>query len=305
VAKQEQALAEPPLESWKLGRGAEIDRTLVVIDTLGGGSRYEVFRAWDRELFCQVAVKVIRPHRVDDERALQGMEREVGINRELVHPNLVRLLRWTYAPPRPYLVQEFITAQTLADHLNGAGTVSVPEMSLLGIRMSSALHYLHSNNVLHLDVKPDNLTMGDPPRLLDLGLARHTSGPQQLRHASGTPAYMPREQVMHGPVTPASDIFSLGATLYEGLAGMRPFSDGDTTSRIREEKYPQVEEDAAPLGQVARVPRKLEQIVMACLQHDPRRRPSRAIDVALALEEVLEEMRLDELLAWPRGLRVT
>jgi serine/threonine protein kinase len=276
----------------------------VVIDLLGGGSRYEVFRAWDRRLFCQVAVKVVRPHRVAEERALQGLEREVAINRELVHPNLVRLLRWTYEPPRPYLVQEFITAQSVADHLNRAGTVSVPEMCLLGIRISSALHYMHTSHVLHLDVKPDNLTMGDPPRLLDLGLARHFSGPQELRHSSGTPAYMPREQVVRAPVTPASDIFALGATLYEGLAGMRPFSDGDASSIIAEEKYPQMVEDPAPLGQVATVPRKLEAIVMACLQHDPGRRPRSAIDVALALEEVLEDMRLDELLAWPRGLKV-
>ncbi|TMF72876.1 MAG: hypothetical protein E6I18_16600, partial [Chloroflexi bacterium] len=74
-----QVVARPPRESWDLDIGQEIDRSLVVIDGLGGGSRYEVFRAWDRELFCQVAVKVMRPHRVQEDRVLDGFEREIGI----------------------------------------------------------------------------------------------------------------------------------------------------------------------------------------------------------------------------------
>lgn len=299
--------AEAPAETtdeWGLQRGDQIDPTLVVIDDIGGGSRYQVYRAWDRLLFCQVAVKVVRPHRVSDERAISGLEREVALTRDLVHPNLVRLLRWSYSPPRPYLVQEFITAQTLSDHLKDVGMVSVPEICLLGIRISSALHHLHRNDVLHLDVKPSNLTLGDPPRLLDLGLARRISGPLKLPRRTGTPAYMPREQCGDGHVTPASDLFSLGATLYEGVSGMRPFSSGDPKSDVLAERYPQLAEDAPPLGEIARVPPLLERVVMSCLQHDPARRPRSAIDIAVALERVLEEMRLDELLAWPRGLKV-
>ena len=68
---------------WDLRRGQEIDKGLVVIDGLGTGSRYEVYRAWDRMLFCEVAVKVIRPHRVGDERAVQGFEREIQIGTRL------------------------------------------------------------------------------------------------------------------------------------------------------------------------------------------------------------------------------
>ena len=68
-------VAAPPRQSWDLGVGQEIDRSLVVIGNLGGGSRYEVLRAWDRELFCQVAVKVMRPHRVDEDRVMDGFER--------------------------------------------------------------------------------------------------------------------------------------------------------------------------------------------------------------------------------------
>jgi len=309
VRKKEQmaqAIASRPAltESWELRQGQEIDPTLVVIDVLGGGTRYEVFRAWDRELFCQVAVKVVRPHRRDEDRVIEGFEREVGIARRLDHPNLVRLLRWTLAPPRPYLVYEFITAPTLGDHLSEQDGLSIPETCLLGVRMLSALHHMHSRHVLHLDVKPDNITTGDPPRLLDLSLARSFSGPVQMHHTVGTTAYMPPEQCNHGIVTPASDLFSLGVALYESVSGMRPFPEGDDAATDRALQYPQLVEDAQPLNEVVDVPAAMARTVMACLARDPARRPRSAIEAAIGLESALEALGLDELYAWPKGLHV-
>ena len=289
---------------WDLKRGQDIDKTLSVIDSLGTGSRYEVYRAWDRVLFCDVAVKVIRPHRVTDERAIAGFEREVTVGLRLGHPNVVRVLRWSAAPPRPYLVMEYVTAPTLGDHLSQTGGVSVPEICLLGIRVASALHHMHANSVLHLDVKPDNVTMGDPPKLLDLSLARTVAGPMTLRHTVGTPPYMAPEQCVHGIATPQTDLFGLGATLYEGVSAMQPFPHGDDASEVREERYPQLTHDAPPLEEVENVPHALSLIVMSCLHRDPARRPRSAIDVAVALHGVLEGFALKELFAWPKGLRV-
>lgn len=289
---------------WDLKRGQEIDKSLVVIDQLGTGSRYEVYRAWDRSLFCEVAVKVIRPHRVDEERALSGFEREVAIGLRLTHPNLVRFLRWSSAPPRPYLVMEFVGAPTLGDHLERTGAVSVPEICLLGVRVASALHHMHASSVLHMDVKPENVTMGDPPRLLDLSLARTVAGPMRLRHSVGTAAYMAPEQCDHGIVSPQSDLFGLGATLYEGVSAMRPFPEGDLEHEDRAERYPQLTLDAPPLEEVENVPPALSRIVMSCLARDPARRPRSAIDVAVALHSVLEGFALKELFAWPKNTRV-
>ncbi|HEV8536862.1 MAG TPA: serine/threonine-protein kinase [Candidatus Limnocylindria bacterium] len=291
-------------ESWDLQYGAEIDESLVVIEPLGGGTRYEVLRAWDRTLFCQVAVKVVRPHRVAEDRVIDGFLREISIASRLQHPNLVRLLRWSVAPPRPYMVLEYITAQTVSRHLDEVGAISVPEACLLGIRMLSALHYLHTSHVLHLDVKPENVTMGDPPRLLDFSLAQIFSGPVKLRHSLGTPAYMPPEQCTHGEVTPQSDLFALGVTLYEALSGLRPFSHGDPDAADRETRYPQLVEEPQPLGDLVNLHPLLERVVMSCLARDPERRPRSAIEAALAFQSVLESLGTDELYAWPPGLKV-
>jgi eukaryotic-like serine/threonine-protein kinase len=288
-------------DSWMLPAGAQIDPSLVIIESLGGGTRYEVFRAWDRQLFCQVAVKVVRPNRVSDDRVIDGFEREIDLSAGLRHPNLVGLLRWTTAAPRPYLVFEYIGARTVGAHLDRA-RVTIPETCLLGIRVLSALHYLHSKEILHLDVKPDNVTMGDPPRLLDLSLARRFSGSLKLRHTMGTGPYMPPEQCDHGELTPQSDLFALGATLYEAVSGMRPFPPGDEDAPERTARYPQLIEDAYGIENLVEIPPMLARLIMSCLSRDPARRPKSAIHAAVTLQGVLEYLGIRELYAWPKGM---
>src|SRR5437764_7370633 len=167
------------------------------------------------------------------------------------------------------MVVEYVSARTGAGHVASVGKVSSPEVCLLGIRMLSALHYMHSKHVLHLDVKPDNVTMGDPPRLLDFSLAQAFSGPVKLRHTMGTAAYMPPEQFMHGEVTPQSDLFGMGATLYEALTGMRPFPEGDEAAIDKATAFPQLVEDPPPLPEIIDLPPLLERDVMTCLAREP------------------------------------
>jgi serine/threonine protein kinase len=146
--------------------------------------------------------------------------------------------------------------------------------------------------------------MGDPPKLLDLSLAHTFAGPMRLRHSLGTTAYMAPEQCDHGTASPQTDLFGLGATLYEGVSAMEPFPRGNEESEERSERFPQMVTDAQPLAEFENVPSALSHIVMACLQRDAARRPRSAIDVAVALQSVLEGLGLKELFAWPKGLHV-
>lgn len=107
---------------------------------------------------------------------------------------------------------------------------------------------------------------------------------------------MPPEQCTHGFATPASDVFGLGATMYEALTAIQPYRDGDRTSRVREERYPQLVEDPEPIRDVV-------QVIMRALDRDPARRPN-TVEAAIALQKVLEDLDLKELFAWPKGTKV-
>lgn len=259
---------------------------------LGGGRRYEVFRAWDRATASAVAVKVMRAGRAREERARPAFAREVRLASRLDHPGFARLIRWRDGE-RPYLVLELIEAPTLAAHLEHRGSIRVPEACVLGLRLLSALGYLHDLRIAHLDVKPANITIGDRPRLLDLGCARDV--PVMVGRPIGTAAYMSPEQSLGGIVTTASDLFGLGATLYEALTGLRAFSAGDPSSSEPAARFPQLVEDVQPLTQlIPAAPPRLAAVVHACLARDPRDRPQ-AADAAAGLRRVLGEIGLGEL----------
>jgi len=283
-------------ESWRFGPNDEITADLVVIRDLGGGDRYEVFEAWDKALSTSVAAKVLRPHKVFENRARAAFKREAEIASRLSHPNLIRLIRWSDAPPHPHLVFELVPATSVEDHLEDVGPVRVPETCVLGIRMLAALEYMHGEHVLHLDVKPANVTMGDPPRLLDLSLAR-PGATMRLDREVGTPAYMAPEQCRRGTLTQRTDLFGLGATMYEALTAMQPFSEGDDEAAELETRYPQLVEEAMPLRELRpEIPGALEDVIMRCLAADPARRPGSARDCATALTSVLESIGLRRLL---------
>jgi serine/threonine-protein kinase len=106
-------------------------------------------------------------------------------------------------------------------------------------------------------------------------------------------------------VGPESDLFGLGATLYEALTGMRPFPEGDPNATDKALIYPQLALDPQPLHDTMDLPPMLERIVMSCLARDPQERPRTAIQTAIALQSVLESLRTEELYAWPKGLRPT
>lgn len=283
-------------DTWGFGAGDEIDANLVVRRLLGGGNRYEVFEASDRGLSKSVAAKVLRPNKVSEDRARAALTREAEIAGRLSHPNLIRFIRWSDALPRPHLVFEMVPATSVEDHLENVGPVRVPETCLLGIRMLAALQYMHDEHVLHLDVKPANVTMGDPPRLLDLSLAR-AGTTVRLDREVGTPSYMAPEQCRRETLTPATDLFGLGATLYEALTAMQPFSEGDPDAREVEMRYPQLVEEPVPLRELRpEIPRALDDVIRSCLAVDPAQRPRSAAECAAGLTSVIESLGLRHLL---------
>jgi serine/threonine protein kinase len=263
------------------------DRPVVAGGPIGGGRRYEVYRAWDPVLGRTVVLKLMRPSRLGDARSREAFEREVRIAGRFEHPNLVRLVR-AHDGPQPYLVLELVDAPTLDEHLERHRAIGLPEVCVLGRRILAALAHLHAHGVAHLDVKPANITIGDPPRLLDLGSAREV--PAMLGHPVGTAAYMSPEQCRGERVGTSSDLFGLGVTLYEALTGLRPFPEGDDASDDRAARFPQLVEPPQPLTDLLpEVPPQLAAIVHACIATDARDRPD-AVTAAAELRRVLIEI---------------
>ncbi len=277
--------------SWELSEGAEIAPGRSVLKAIGGGHRYEVYLVWDEKLFSIMVAKVLRPDLASDASAARGLQREAEALDRLAHPVLLRGFGADLEGPYPHVLVEHLEGPTLRRLIRRGGPLSVEQVLPLALHMAAALHYLHGDDVVHLDVKPDNIVMGIPPRLIDLSLARSVERARRLTDYIGTNAYMPPEQCLPGEageIGPKSDVWGLGATLAHAIAGVRPFSrpsaDADDLDAPAEDRFPQLVEEPRPLGD--RVRPELAEAVLATLRKDPAHRPS-AAELASSLQPLV------------------
>lgn len=254
---------------------------------LGGGRRYEAYLAWDDDLYSLVAVKIVRPDRVADEGSLRGLRGEVDVLGHLSHPVIVRAFGAVTDGPRPHVVLEFLDGPRLSTLIRRHALV--PEQLLpVALAMCSALHYMRVRGVLHLDLKPRNIIMAGPPRLIDLSVARRVEQVPAITSPIGTNAYMAPEQCVperFAEIGPPADVWGLGVTLYEALTARSPFA----AARRPGVRHPQLEAPPAPLPNRRRVPLALADAVLSCLAAEPSARPT-AAQLARTLEPLADAL---------------
>ena len=290
-----------PRDSWGLAEGDPITPELTAISLLGGGSAYEAYLAFDEVTYSPVVVKVVRPAQVDDETTLRGLRREVHTLQALNHPALVRALRAETEGERPHVVLENLDGPRLSSLVRRYGALEPQQYLPMAIEVASALHYMHRLGFLHLDVKPSNIIMGAPARLIDLSVARSTVRAADLTYAIGTDDYMAPEQCdppRSGVPGPASDVWGLGATLFQAVAGHRAFDDTRPRAEDVRDRFPQLVDPPRVLP--ARVPEEVAEVVLACLERHPEDRPLPA-EVADRLGPVLERMPRGRLAGFKVG----
>ncbi len=258
---------------------------------MGGGSRYEVFLGWDERLFALVVVKLLRPHLVEDPRALRELAREAELLGRLAHPALVRGFGGVLGGPHPHLVLEHVEGPSLGRLIKRHGPLSLEQLLPLALQLTAVLQYLAGAGVAHLDVKPGNVVMGVPPRLIDLSIARPVADAAALREPIGTDPYMAPEQCaplrFPGRVAPPADVWALGATLHHAACGAVPYPRAREARRSPDPlvRYPQLSL-AAPPPLPGHLPERFRALVAAMLAPDPAARPS-AAEVAGALEPLV------------------
>jgi len=260
--------------SWEFGEGEELQPGRPVLKTLGGGNRYEVCLVWDEGLYALAVAKVLRPDQATEEKALRDLALEAEALDSLAHPTLVRSFDAVLDGPRPHVLIEHLEGPSLRRLIRRDGAIPLEQLLPLTAHVAGALQYMAQAGYVHLDVKPDNIVMGVPPRLIDLSIARTLERAARTEGPLGTDPYMPPEQCLSdgsaGTIGPPADAWGLGATLFHAIAGEKPFPAG--SEEEGPERFPQLVEEPGPLP--AYVPEQLRALVLELLDRDPAARPT-------------------------------
>jgi hypothetical protein len=241
-----------------------------VLERIGSGGMGTVYRAYDERLQREVALKEVQV--VDRERVLREAQAAARLN----HPSIVTLYELGDHRGRPVLVSELVPGHTLAE-LEEEGMLSDRDIAEITADLCAALAHAHSRGVVHRDIKPQNVIVGDDPRagrrakLMDFGIAQIAGAPTLTAAGEvvGTLAYMSPEQADGDLAGPETDVYSLALTAYEGWAGLNPVAGRTPAQTVR-----RIGGHLEPLSDHRPdLPEGLTETIDACLEADPEQRP--------------------------------
>ncbi|WP_433610545.1 protein kinase domain-containing protein [Dactylosporangium sp. CA-139114] len=266
-----------------------------------------VWRAYDTRAGEWVAVKVLRSEAAEVSELKDGFLGEAELLAGLEHPSVIRVKNLVSDKHVLAIAMELVAGPDLRRRLRAEGPLPPAVAAEVVAQVADALAYVHANNIVHGDVKPGNLlvpTDGGPVRLADFGVARRLDRPAGPTHA--TPEYVAPEVVAGGSPSPAADVYALGVVLFELICGRSPYRGGSPTDVLRRHA------DCVPVPPPG-MPAALWPVIEACMEIDPRMRPTaasivgrlRAAEGALDGFEPLPRLPAEAVTFWQRSAELT
>ena len=252
-----------------------------LLGRVGEGGMSVVYKAKDRLLNRFVAVKILKPEFIGDQKFIDSFRRESQNAASMSHPNIVNIYDVGREGNIHYIVMELIEGKALSDYIKDQGPMAYPKVIALSKQIAAALAFAHKNHIIHRDVKPHNvmITPNGTAKITDFGIAKAVNAATIVDNTDGIVGsvhYFSPEQARGGYVDEKSDIYSLGIVMYEMLTGQVPF-DGDNPVNIA---LQHINSEMVPPSQlVDGVPPALEHIIMKCCDKYPVNRYASAEDL--------------------------
>jgi len=266
---------------------------------LGRGGMGAVYKARQLSMDKAVALKVLSRSLAEEERQVQRFKQEALTSSQLKHPNTIRVIDYGQSEDGYlYLAMELLEGQELSKVLRREGALNPYRAVKIARQVCKSMGEAHALNLVHRDLKPDNIFLcdffgeKDFVKVLDFGIAKFMEdvpGQESLTQTGficGTPLYIAPEQALGRPVSPRTDLYSLGVILYEMLVGEPPFRADTPIAIVMRHIHDQPRTLREVKPDLA-IPPELEQLVMSMLQKDPRQRPPSAQEVGLVLDDLL------------------
>jgi eukaryotic-like serine/threonine-protein kinase len=255
-----------------------------IVRKLGSGGMANVYLAEDEDLGRRVAIKILNERYANDDLFIERFRREAKSAAALSHPNIVSVYDRGEAEGTYYIAMEVIEGRSLKELIMTRGPLPIPQALAYSHEMLEALRFAHRHGIIHRDIKPHNILIGERLKVTDFGIAR--AGASQMTEAGsimGTAQYLSPEQARGAPVTASSDLYSVGIVLYEMLTGKVPFT-GDSAIEIA---MKHLNEAPKPPSKIRpEIPEALDQVVLRALAKNPEDRYQTAEEFSEDLHRV-------------------